>query len=264
MIWAISQACSHDEISSQGNHPHHEKQLQPWKTDHRGSSFTGGGWLSSQRPSPMIGGQSAPFQGLFPILECVHREIFFTSQVRESRMLVRAKGHVLPLAMAKVCFWGRRLGCRSEANTPWGWWEAPGIQVGGSTVCSVEPKSQWGALSFYPQGEASGSVSIATLPQAATCCSSWFFPAGSAQNFSNKPCTVSLHVMCVLLSACVMCDECNVYASVRVCVYAWRGAWRWPYSRPSWTPSVPSRERPIQDLSSWRNNLIIVKALAKL
>lgn len=179
-------------------------------------------------------------------------------------MLVRAKGHVLPLAMAKVCFWGRRLGCRSEANTPWGWWEAPGIQVGGSTVCSVEPKSQWGALSFYPQGEASGSVSIATLPQAATCCSSWFFPAGSAQNFSNKPCTVSLHVMCVLLSACVMCDECNVYASVRVCVYAWRGAWRWPYSRPSWTPSVPSRERPIQDLSSWRNNLIIVKALAKL
>ena len=24
--------------------------------------------------------------------------------------------------------------------------------------------------------------------------------------------------MCVLLSACVMCDECNVYASVRVCV----------------------------------------------
>lgn len=97
---------------------------------------------SSQRPSATTGGQSSPFQGLFPILECVHREIFFTSEVRESRMLARANGHVFSLATAKVCFRGRRLSCRSEASNTRGWWEAPGIQVGGSTVCSTEPKSQ--------------------------------------------------------------------------------------------------------------------------
>ena len=41
-------------------------------------------------------------------------------------MVVRANGRVLPLVMAKVCFQGRRLGCRSDVSTTRGWWEAPG------------------------------------------------------------------------------------------------------------------------------------------
>ena len=132
-------------------------------------------------------------------------------------MLVRANGRVLPLVKGKSLFSEKETGLqiRSKYYTRvvGGTW----IRAGGSAVCSVEPKSQWGALSFYLQGVASGSASIATLPQAATCCSSWFFPLAVPRTSRTSPAEWA-RMWCVCSWVCVYCEMSVMCVPLCLCV----------------------------------------------
>ena len=147
MILVILEDCSHYEISSQNNHPHREKQLQPRKADLKGSSFVGRGWPDSQSPSPMTVLQKASFPEFNHNSKiCSHRD-FLYSWSQRARGVGRADGSALPLSHKTFCFQGRKQGGKSKAKSARRVLGSPGpLGRRPQCVCSWAQESARGSL----------------------------------------------------------------------------------------------------------------------